>query len=717
EAETRAGPPSPYAVHVVDATSGAYLEAAELRGEDGALLGTTDEGGRWRAENVAAKLLVLTASKTGYTSQRIICEPRTTELISLYLGVRVEGLVRDARTEEPVADAQVRVWNEDYGREVTSATTDEQGRFDLPAVRPHTPLWIVVAAPGRVPRHQRAMFDLTPPKSFELTIGGGGRLDVRVVADDEKPRAGVRVELVPAERAPIDLVAPEPGPTPTTTQIRRARSTSALTDADGRCSFVDVQFPDAWRPVAVLGPRHVVAGPELRLTEEDQVRNVTLVVTKPGTIEVALRDGAGEAVGHAEVQVVHEGRLILLGPDVPWSRGVLRLEGLSPGTYDIEAHIPGREVQRGQIELRAGRRELLELTFPGGDEIAGTVRDRAGAPIAKAEVSWFGAAPYQLITMRTDDRGRFRILGVQSATGTLQVAARDLPHTSMKYDPWSSPAFRVGRGPVEIVLEDGPVIIGRVVAAPPGAEITCCILVSKEREWRRVQPDEEGAFRIQGPYSGMGHLQFIFETAGFVPIVVEDRTAFRPSEVRDVGTLFFQQTNPRRGIVLGPDGAPAHGARVRTTEPWTERSTRTNEAGEFMFASLPDVPVRLYVDAEDGYHQSVILSTESQFRPQTIQLLPGRPVLVRVVDRRRRPVAGAHVILRATQEHSPRADPAPERLGTTDARGSAEFTLSDGTYDILVLEAGDSGPGTHHKATVGGKPGGSASVFVELKAR
>lgn len=125
-----------------------------------------------------------------------------------------------------------------------------------------------------------------------------------------------------------------------------------------------------------------------------------------------------------------------LGPVAQVEAGIFTFEGVPPGTYRcrIQAGIlSGAVGQSRTIEVPEGAREhRIELTMPGG-ELAGTVEDETGRPVAGVAVLLSSSAHAELTTDRmdlgegsvvTDDTGNFRFHGL--AAGSYHLVAREV---------------------------------------------------------------------------------------------------------------------------------------------------------------------------------------------------------------------------------------------------------------------------------------------------
>jgi hypothetical protein len=99
--------------------------------------------------------------------------------------------------------------------------------------------------------------------------------------------------------------------------------------------------------------------------------------------------------------------------------GAFRLEGLSPGEYDVLVAAPGRAPAERRITVLAGAYADASVTLGAGASLAGRVTSRDGAPVAGAEVTL--STGHDGDAIQTDADGRFALADVAPGRRSLVV--------------------------------------------------------------------------------------------------------------------------------------------------------------------------------------------------------------------------------------------------------------------------------------------------------
>lgn len=702
------GPTGPYEITIIDAGTQAPLEKVELRRLDDEVLGATDENGIWRTTDAGTNRLSFRAIREGYVIHGAIASPDRPLEIALHPGVAVEGVVLRAAGDSPVPDATVRVWDNDVGREIVATSTDPKGRFRMHAVRPHHPLTVVVEAPERAPFLTRALFDTQPPAPYVVRVPEGNRVVGVVRRASGEPAAHATVWLLPQDRRPLQESLARGrheerrklGPR----DVLVARTAVTQTDEDGNYAFAGVEPMHGWVPAAFASRRHIVRGDLVRFASEGETRHVDIQLEQSATLRLSVKDAAGNTMSHADIRIRTPQGSFIPEPTDRWEDGVLVVHGLAPGRIHGAAELPGRKPISGHTEIAGGASGRIELAFEAGETLLGTVRDVDGEPIWKAHVLWRPSGSKLMLDTYTDRKGDFAFHGLEAGDGQLSVRARDLPHTRTTYESWIQDGIVVGEGRQQITLKNGPAVVGRFPDLPAGTTLRCRMITADGVSDWPLQLDERGGFRRDGPEPNRGAPLFVFHLRGHTPLLVKERNAFASGEVRDLGSLAFEPTNPRKGRVIGPDRKPIHGAKVSVAERWSGRTTRTDADGNFVMARLPDQPIQLRIEADGLPPARVRWSANSQFRRQVFHLRAGRRVVVVAQDREGRPAAGFQLLARPRPKASSTGGPLPgDVVRTADGKGMATFWLPDGPYEFGAFS--DANPRLH------------AVTAVEVKAQ
>jgi len=235
-------------------------------------------------------------------------------------------------------------------------------------------------------------------------------------------------------------------------------------------SMAALSGPIADRQAAVNAV--AVEGPTVRVGRGDDVGNVNLTIDPPSELVQRI---AGVPDADPEATASLSGRVV--GPDgLPIARAVVRamrqgtavrnvetdargryvIDRLATGDYIVEAQKYGYIIrQYGQDRIAStGRRVSLQkgqavgsidVTLARGGAIAGTIVDELGEPVQGATISALQLAVVAgrtralrastLGPYKTDDRGQYRLFGLQPGTYVVQVAIGDTLSATTGYLP------------------------------------------------------------------------------------------------------------------------------------------------------------------------------------------------------------------------------------------------------------------------------------------
>ena len=198
-------------------------------------------------------------------------------------------------------------------------------------------------------------------------------------------------------------------------------------------------------------------------------------VQSAGLMGRVLDGRSGQPVQRARVVVVPregEGRGVVVLTD---QNGQYAVTGLSPGRYTVEMSKPGFvTIAYGQrrprqpatpVELREGQSlRGIDVVLPPGGVVTGRIVDETGAPLPLTTVQVFRhvyrQGRRQLVpagTDRTDDRGHYRIFGLESGRYYVSgIVPRQLstsgragfPPAFRRFDPTSPPGGDISVDPL-----------------------------------------------------------------------------------------------------------------------------------------------------------------------------------------------------------------------------------------------------------------------------
>jgi protocatechuate 3,4-dioxygenase beta subunit len=389
--------------------------------------------------------------------------------------------------------------------------------------------------------------------------------------------------------------------------------------------------------------------------------------------------------------------------------GRFEVADLAAGSYDLRVAAPGfaPTLVRG-VPVRAGAVDLGTVVLHPGAEIAGTVTDPDGQPIADATVR---ITPDSPVAVRLSAAGEEERKVVTGADGSfrLQDLAPGGP-VSLKvwktgYRPISQAVAMPTAEPVTIVLHPASKVAGRVLDEDgepvSGARVVLIADQPGGRPGRMLSSaptDEQGSFIVEG--ADPGPVRLVATAAGFLasqpkPVEIPEGEDLEGIEI------LLSQGAVVEGHVTGSNGRPLAGALVQVAPrpaPVPEiglPTAQTGQDGAYRLEGVP--PGRRSLSAEHPEHPSAV--AEVEVRPGTnaldLRLEDGWEVSGQVVDGGGRPVPGARVTVssksssrqavsgadgafRVTAVSEGRSRVEAEKEGYAPARPGVEVQVADG---------------------------------------
>lgn len=522
--------------------------------------------------------------------------------------------------------------------------------------------------------------------------GEGWRPETRQALTGDDGRA-----LVPSGAGEIVTVAAlgldralhhqlEPGARAVTLRLATPRVAARLLAADGQpAPGVAGAIRRPFVAVAISGP-----GGEIRLPlAGDSPRPLRFVDPLGSYGQARLESGAGEPALWLPAAPPVAGRVLDAADGAPianawvWTRGgAWRTDRRGAFSARLEDGGKGLAVAalgyRGQrVRLAAGgpaADQRLDVRLAASADLRGRVRDPEGFELGGAEIEATPRTEELLLlgagdqvemfrdpairadprSARTDSLGGFRLADLAPGL-TYQLEVRLAGYATRAL---TVPVER-GETPenVEIVLEPGAVVSGRVVGADgqpiDGAEVELrsdASTLSPHSE-HVAASDAAGRFAFTGV--GQGTFSAFAEAQGFVAKIVPGLEV-RPGQDADLGELVLEPTVTLFGRVTDPWGETLPGARIaaRQTAPPPARSggklaALADRDGSFEIAGVSPTALLRVRASHDGFQDAVL--SEIRADPETplsVVLHPGIPVGGRVVDAQGFPVARASVELR-----------------------------------------------------------------------
>jgi len=618
----------------------------------------------------------------------------------------------DGARGAPVVEGTVKAFTILEGRAYAAADAPvTQGRASLSKL-PAGEHWIVAEAPG-LARASRLVMLVPGARSLELLLVPGREIDVTVVneAGDGVPDATVEVQ------------GADPFPVASRTDPRGHAIVSRATDG----------------PYAIVVTAAGFDAAEVRHpTHEAKVR---VVMKKLAALRVSVVGPDGAKVARARVEITSAVLWPSRSAETDAS-GAVRIGSLPEGTYALRA-TSGTLASATELAVSVLRGEEKDVTLKlsPGVSIAVRVLDGdadAPSPLAGARV-----------VLAESGLSAFPVEGVSGKNGVVILGPipRGGASVMASHDGYVSATVVVNDGPVDVVLERAGTLVGRVVDgrgfSVDGARIE---IVGTDLHGMPVADDPRRTrFRAQGFDTALagprplvpagelgvmpGPLPDTPHGAGGAPRTVglgagegwvtERDGRFRaspvtPGRVRAIVrhpqyveassdfvdlapggtaevTITMRAGGTLEGRVVDSHDRAVEGAEIvaMATRGTLERMTRSDRAGAFAFASLPD-EVTLVVERPRGQAGSPVrveTKVPEGGRVSVKVILPDArdDLPVRVVDARGDGIDGAQVTVGSLDPSSP--------LRTTvftDKRGEAKLPGAKGLplhVDVLAPHA------------------------------
>jgi hypothetical protein len=527
------------------------------------LTARTDAAGRFRLALRERRPHTVRVEAPGLAAVRLEkVQPGTPVAVTLAKGAWIEGTVRDGGSGAPMGRVVVEAredrpgvyaaWDADAG--VVRAESDARGRFRLDGLAAglHS---VTARARGFASARRGAV---RTGSRADLYLFPGSALVGTVHDAESQP---VAKALVRAETESIPIRFSEPP--------------LATTDAAGRFELAGL---NAGRY------KLVVRAPEFAL---GLLPGLTVEAGTDTEVNVVLHRGAavsGRLVGPNEQPVAGRvGVQEIDGAAVPWNAGDLltteagtdgrfQLPALPPGSHTLVITAPGHATQRVPVDVGAGGVpvDVGDVLLETGLAIRGRVRDRAGLPVADAQINGFarGAGFGNMVNGTTEADGSFVLAGLTTGAYRLTVRAPG-------YGEQSKSVEAGGESTVEFVLDAAGAVTGVAVdeAGRPVDSFRVTARPVREEGGMRFPPrgelvaDAEGRFRLED----------LAEASYVVVVSAPDRADGVVSNVKvpsggtvDVGRVRLGAGGTVRGTVTDASGTPVMAATVTIIGPGRE---------------------------------------------------------------------------------------------------------------------------------------------------
>lgn len=541
-------------------------------------------------------------------------ESREVELV-LKPGQTLSAVVRDVGTHKPIANAQVIISEDALGFIPKATRTDNEGRFHMAGLRAMIHR-ISVRAAGYVPLIGAQHAPGGPPVTF--TLERGAVLSGRLVDESGSAIAGASLELMGSETDDMPILlsantevfrdalfdAQMNGPTPVYPQgelgvtygkvPRIPHTPLALPESanpapvdsrfvsDGTGHFSLMGVPSGKLQIIARHPSYAWSfSNPLIVKAGATLKNITIMLSKGGSIDGQVMDAVGLPVPHVRVQVKVARE--------PWPRqtlsgndGRFQVDSLF-GVVEIDAYGGRESLARTTLEVQPGMRHAVTLRLAhAAFTLAGQVRERGRFGVAGAQVTVRTSSVRRSTVTGSD--GRFALSGLPEPPYSLSVE-----HADFALYQQSQVAER---DDLTIELHPGGAITGQIFDKHRGigignATITARLL-EDSREARTAHANTSGKFEISRLIAG--NYSLTFSAPGYIP--AEKTAVLTPhssglSQV-DVHSIELEPAGSISGEVVDRHGDPVPGAQVAFGDPplWEESAT-TGEKGSFRLEVAP----------------------------------------------------------------------------------------------------------------------------------
>lgn len=380
--------------------------------------------------------------------------------------------------------------------------------------------------------------------------------------------------------------------------------------------------------------------------------------------------------------------------------GAFVLEGLKPGSWKIGARAKSHATASAPDTKLPGTGEPLVITLPRATSLSGVVVDPSGAPAAAAEVrlDWTPSDLFSFADVNrsttADAKGVFRLQNAPA--GALKVFASHAQFAqSQPLEVTVAPGARAEG--LRLVLTSGGRLRGQIHAEHLAAGRSWHVSADSgaTSDDKSVQADTRGGFEFERLTAGEYRLTARARDSksrnepGVSEVATRDELSATVT-VRDGSTsdVVLGAPTGERIVVRGRVTRAGHplsgaGVDVRRDEFGIETTSRAD--GSFAVAVDGAGAYRFTITSPGGgAFLSEVVEVVASGAPPVVFDFPGGRITGRVVDSRRKPVAGARVVAQRVGDAPQASDVGVGALETDDEGRFAFEGLSAGGYRIVA---------------------------------
>ncbi len=556
--------------------AGGSLSIGSNRGKpnQGVIVATSDDGGRFRLEGLASGTYNINAAHEAFAPGLLgnVAAGSSQVEVRLRVGFSMSGVVR-APTGDPMAGVAVRTGG--FGVFNEETTTDAEGRYSFSRMAPRS--LHVVAECDAYPRVKSERFraeDGDTYDGFDLQFEDGAVITGQVVDFEGVAISGVRVRVEPAGRRSMGF-----------SFWGNDDSKASTTGDDGRFQLGGLEMGRAYR-VAVKHPEFL--SEELEIETAAGSTDVGTIELRPGaTIRgVVVDDRTGEPLVGISVRLVSNdsgGEAIMMtsmggavesvgggSPKLSTTddEGRFELTAIDVGDYWLRAKSVGYAPHKSEVLTVSDSTDMVrDIRMGAGLSIAGTVLDGDSRPVPGATISVqrFHAGEFVQASAKADADGRFRLAGVGAGAYSLTARFGSMAPTTLA-------GVEAGDQLVVVTLLSRGGITGRVFDVATNGPITdFSVKMSKSAEGAGAIgfdlssmgegakfKDPDGRFTMKD--LDPGEYTLTVKADGFVryrsDVTIAPDSSIDVQIPMDIGGAVD-------GYVRDHDGKPIEGARVR----------------------------------------------------------------------------------------------------------------------------------------------------------
>jgi len=447
------------------------------------------------------------------------------------------------------------------------------------------------------------------------------------------------------------------------------------------------------------------------------------------TVRGRLTDPEGLGLSGARVsyrgELELDGFAPLFGPwvvlDTTDESGRFELRGLPErAELPLSCELEGWVLPEPLVADTTGEPELV-VRLERGHVIEGRVQWADGRPAPGFDVR-LARRSRTFRSLTTDEDGRFRAIGLDSEPFSLTASGVERLGPGHSRVSWQSlPEVDPATSGLLVTLPMGATLAGRVRTVSGESleayELECMPLeVEGGAEGYRVpfelprESSEPGTPEGDEPVLGPGHFRIEGLKEGLWSVVVRARgyaetrpriLALPHPATDELEPFELMATSSATGTILGPDGLPVAGARLRSLVSWQDEGGQTRSAsaagptewrsdvfGRFRVSELAPGTYR-WIASAPGHANSraveLIVPAGRRIEGLEISLREGGWLTGELLDEHDHPVAGRFISVA-------RADFLDARTGHTDELGRFSFReLEPGKWRVYALPEGKAG--------------------------